>query len=966
VAVRTWTGAVSNLWNVAGNWDTLPTAGDDLVFPLTASNKSNSNDFAADTAFNSITIHDLGYTLAGNRITLGAGGITQTTGYANTIQLAIVLGSAVTVNVEGILTINGIISDGVGSAVTKVGTGQLVMNAANTFTGGLIVKAGTCYSNSTNGFGDNANVITIGDSSGGSANATLSVGLTGTYTNPIIVASGSSGLLSINHASASNCILTGLITLANNLTITQTNASSYLFPRGGTVGIGNLTFAVNSGGYITASVGSINHTGTITNSGTGTGTTTISAVIGTNVTGVIQNSTTSQLTLSGANTFTSGLTIKAGTCSLSTSTSAGGGSGTGTITLGDTSGTANATLGLASSLTFANPVTVVAGSSGTLTIQTSSNPKLTGEITLANDVTLYGNNNVLQVQGGIVGTGNVILKNAGEGTVWLETVSPNHIGTITNIGGGTGIQSIFIQVGVNVTAVIQSSNTTRLTLQGAGTIANCADKFQITSGELFLANINTVANLYVDATTCTDKTAQLTIRANQTVTGELKLRGSVANRLLCTSDTLGTARTLTITGATISNNQAVDFRGIAFANGGSNVDLSAIAGGSGDCGGNTISGGGVLSFTTADDWYWYSASGGIYNLSDRTYWFTATNGGGTQMPADRGPLPQDMLYVDGSSINGTTTIDQDMPRMPGIDFTGCDPVAFHMDNVNQSCYGSLLANSSVTVALSVSFSTTMIARSSVLLSMPSATGSSSATLSILTIGGSVTLASNLVEWQNLRLTAGLLDAATYNTSCVAFFCDSTTYSRELRMGSGIWIVRSSWAMATGNLVSTIVGDTSTIVWNAPAVRFFSGAGCTYHNLTIASTAYDGTIQGNNTFTGTLTINGPKTINFTAGSVQTVSAFATTGTGIVLKSTSAGSPWYLVDPSGTNQVSNCTISDSYPRGSDAGGGALWLASDGTNTDAGGNVAYDGATNRGWKWTGFAPWLMRRRRRMAGAR
>ena len=67
--VCTWDGSSSNLWNVAANWDTLPQAGDDLVFPASASNKSNSNDFAADTSFNSITFNGSGYTLAGNRIT---------------------------------------------------------------------------------------------------------------------------------------------------------------------------------------------------------------------------------------------------------------------------------------------------------------------------------------------------------------------------------------------------------------------------------------------------------------------------------------------------------------------------------------------------------------------------------------------------------------------------------------------------------------------------------------------------------------------------------------------------------------------------------------------------------------------------------------------------------------------------------------------------------------------------------
>lgn len=793
MAVRTWTGAVSNLWNVAGNWDTLPSAGDDLVFPLTASNKSNSNDFAADTAFNSITIQGNGYTLAGNRITLGAGGITQTTG-TNTISLAIVLGANVTVAVAGtMLVLTGIISDGAGSAVAKSGAARLNLYGVSTFTGGLTARDGVIWA---------------------------------------------------------------------------FNASAF---------------------------------------------------------------------------------------------------GSGTVTLGDSAGTANATI-LAYAVTITNPITVAAGSSGKLSMigRTWSGP-----ITLANNLfieSLLGSTSVHTFTGGISGTGNLIINSTDNVTIDLTTTALNHTGTITNSGTGTGTTTISAVVGSNVTAVIQNSATSKLILSGTGTIANCSDKFQITSGQLQLSTANTVANLYVDATGCTDKTAQLILAANQTVTGEFKPRGAAGGQLLVTSETLGTARTITVTGATISNSQSVDFRDVTFANGGANVDLSAITGGSGDCGGNTISGGGVLSFTTADDWYWYSAAGGTYNLSDRAYWFTATNGGGTQMGADRGPLPQDMLYVDGSSINGTTTIDQDMPRMPGIDFTGCDPVAFHMNNVVQVNYGSFILSDSVTVTTAALY----FSNRSPIVFTPGTTNWDDIT--ILSVGASVTLTGNLsfAAQKVLRLTNGRFDADTYNVT-VSNFIGSGTASRSLAMGSNSqWRIDTSWQFTnTTNLTSASVGETSTIVFGlgtTSVARTFEGGGLTYNNLSIVantSGTQQITISGSNTF-NTLTVNGPKTINFTAGSVQTVASLATTGTAITLKSTSAGSPWYLIDTTGTNQVSNCTISDSYPRGSDAGGGALWLASGGTNTDAGGNVAYDGATNRGWKWTGFAPWLMRRRRRMAGAR
>src|SRR5256885_1746156 len=91
-ATRTWTGGgADNNWGTAANWGgTFPVAGDDLVFPSGAARLSNTNNIAAGTSFNSITISGSGYTLAGNSITLGVGnlGDTNTSG-SNTISMAI-------------------------------------------------------------------------------------------------------------------------------------------------------------------------------------------------------------------------------------------------------------------------------------------------------------------------------------------------------------------------------------------------------------------------------------------------------------------------------------------------------------------------------------------------------------------------------------------------------------------------------------------------------------------------------------------------------------------------------------------------------------------------------------------------------------------------------------------------------------------------------------------------------------
>ncbi len=97
-----WTGSVSGLWNVAGNWSAgVPSAGDDLVFPASGANQNNNNNLAAGTAFNSITISGGAYTLNGNNIQLGAGGLSTTgaTSYPQ-IYLGVTLTAPQTWNME--------------------------------------------------------------------------------------------------------------------------------------------------------------------------------------------------------------------------------------------------------------------------------------------------------------------------------------------------------------------------------------------------------------------------------------------------------------------------------------------------------------------------------------------------------------------------------------------------------------------------------------------------------------------------------------------------------------------------------------------------------------------------------------------------------------------------------------------------------------------------------------------------
>lgn len=168
-ATRSWTGATSNLWSVGTNWSggVAPVAGDDLVFPLGASNVNNTNDLVS-ASFNSIAVTAGAYVLGGNPVTLGSGGFSASA--SGTVNLGIVLGASQTwsVSIPTYFTIAGAIDLG-GNTLTLAtatnfgfqlqgvvsGTGSIVVAAgrsiflgADTWSGGLTINGGVGAVNS--------------------------------------------------------------------------------------------------------------------------------------------------------------------------------------------------------------------------------------------------------------------------------------------------------------------------------------------------------------------------------------------------------------------------------------------------------------------------------------------------------------------------------------------------------------------------------------------------------------------------------------------------------------------------------------------------------------------------------------------------------------------------------------------------------------------------------------------------
>lgn len=303
------------------------------------------------------------------------------------------------------------------SATPIVGTAQTVNLLADRSVQGIAVASTVTQS------------ITI---QGGGTIRTLTIGAGG-VTN----ASNGSGAVTIGVSSSAtenvNVTLNGSQSWANN-------GSRPIRVRGAVTGTGNPT---------------------LTNNGTGTGDVAFGPGLGidTTVNKFVQDSATSTLFLrSGftiANTFSGGVEVRQGTLHFGNADS---NLGTGTLTLGVNSGTGAVTAQVVdpSNRSFANPIVLATGHTGTITILMTDEDA--------------GNVNSKTFTGGITGTNSFTIRNnGGNDNLNFNTGSINNTGTITHTGTATtGVTTINSVIGSNVTGLTQSG-LARLVLNGNNT-----------------------------------------------------------------------------------------------------------------------------------------------------------------------------------------------------------------------------------------------------------------------------------------------------------------------------------------------------------------------------------------------------------------------------------------------------------------------------------------------------------------
>ncbi len=278
----------------------------------------------------------------------------------------------------------------------------------------------------------------------------------------------------------------------------------------------------------------------------------------------------------------------------------------------------------------------------------------------------------------------------------------------------------------------------------------------------------------------------LSFSADQTVTASMTCQGANATtqRLLVTSNTRGTARTITRTGAAMDAWQNVDVEDIVFD---TVFDASAITGGSGNCGGNTN-----ITFSTPLTVYYQTGTSD--NVSTTAKWFLATNGGGG---AGRAPLAQDIGRFDANSVTaGSVTITQDMQRTGSLDFTGVTNSPTFSNSLS-TVYGSLTLATGIGTYSGTS-TLRFVTRGTV--SITSAGQTITNAINVDSPGGTVMIADAFVtSGSAFTLTQGTHAVANVTFQAVQYISNSSNV-RTITQGTGVWTITGNgatiWSLAT--------------------------------------------------------------------------------------------------------------------------------------------------------------------------
>jgi len=477
-------------------------------------------------------------------INVNGGGLGNASGTNATVSNAINLVGNLTATSDLGLTLSGVLS-GSGNLV-KTGTGTVILNAANTYTGNTTLTAGILTLGNAGAL--SAQALNVNGASTLSTTSAMTVGndislnganLTVNSSSAQTLSGAVSGTGSLTKTGSADLTLSGANNFGGGLNI---NSGKLILGNAGAVGAGTIAAGVGGTGALdTSSAQTLSNLVQLNGNLTLTGSNALTLAGKISGTGGLIKSGTNTLTLSGANDFTGNSTLGGGNLVLLNNTALGSGQ----LTL-----TSNSTLD-ASGLSIANAINV---GIRTLTLNNAAATTLSGALSGtgaiikngAGDLTLSGSNafaGVLSLASGklIVGS-NAALGNgslqAGANTMLdadaARSVSTNVVllGNL-NIAGSNDLALNGQITGFNGSLTKNGAST--LTLGGYnlfqnGVLLNAGTLVVGSNHAMGAGTLSTAANTTLDANTAATLGNAVTLAGNLNIggTSALALNGVIS------------------------------------------------------------------------------------------------------------------------------------------------------------------------------------------------------------------------------------------------------------------------------------------------------------------------------------------------------------------------------------------------------------------------------------------------------
>lgn len=565
---------------------------------------------------------------------------------------------------------------------------------------------------------------------------------------------------------------------------------------------------------------------------------------------------------------------------------------------------------------------------GTVTVGTGYNPSVTsltmGAFTGTLDFSAFNNSPTMQTFSG-TGSGTRTL-NLGNGT-WTITGASTTVWTIA-----TSTNLTF-----NANSSVITVTGTAATFTGGGSLTYATVNLN-GGGAMTLGTTTTFATLNINGVGAGDS---ISMAGSNTVSGTLTITGnSGANLMAMKSSTPGTARTMTMGNGSFTNASWADIN-ITKNGAGTTWTLNEALN-------LTMTGAGttVLTITngnfttanfavTADRFNTNNSNTRVLTFGSSVFTLSGSNesvyvSGATGLTTSEGTSAFNLTY---SGSTGTRTFNtggsniNDMNVTAGSDIiTLTSQINMHALNFTGFSGSWTSAQSRIRGDLTLGSAMTVTSGTGALLLSPTANNINLTTNGVqmnvpITVGSagtdtfSVILADNLDmtgadNTRTMTVTSGTLNVNNKNAS-IPLFSSTNANTRTLTFGTGTVTLTGTGTVFTTATTTglTVSATTGTIKVNdsSSSSKTFSGGGKTFGTLLFSGS---GTgvliIIGSNTFASITIDTPPHTINFTNGTTQTVTT--TTWSGIqgnlnTLQSTSGGSAWTLIGPTGVNLCSD---------------------------------------------------------------